>query len=128
MSSELIALNYHMNRLVEQVKTEPKSWLIHYERDKKYYETDETNIDAIVVVDYMRRNKYKDFSSAMFKLTEVKGYVFTTYILSAPYREPDTLGADTVLVYDKEAGIDHTDTAFSTAVEPSFTDAEMGRK
>jgi len=115
MSSELIALNYHLNRLVEQMMHEPKSWLVHYNREKDIYEVKDTCVDALVVVDYMRRNKYDTVSCGLFKLTDVKDFVFTTYILSST--EPE-------VVYDKAKGIDKTD----KMGRPSFFDLMAQRE
>lgn len=147
---ELKALNEHLNNLLDLAKDKPVALKVHYNKEKKYYEADENNLDALFLVDYMRRNNYTEFSSARLTLAKVEGCIFITYILMIPYlagkcygcgymdREGNQIpGSTTVcdncykpsVVYDKKAGIDHTDT-ISTAIhwKPDCPDPENCNK
>jgi hypothetical protein len=118
-----VALDAHMKLLMlDIVKNDSWSWFVEYDTKKKFYTLhnpkpgERMNMDAFMIIYHMNERL----------LDEYGAYTLTRSIVHEPYLyslvlnlKPELrITAEPLVVYDKEAGIDKTDTLLSSKDTP----------
>jgi hypothetical protein len=69
-----IALDAHINMLLEQYNDKPRHWCIGYTQDTKVYKAESDSISALFIVDYMRRRGIISFLRFTLETTDAGSF------------------------------------------------------